>query len=184
MAEDPGAPAAKDKPERRYRGFRQAGALIGPQTRAAAAKRGYADARLKALWPEIAGPELAALAAPVKLTPARGPAGGLLTLGVAGANGPRVQMLLPLIRERVNAALGPGAVGRVRLTQAARPAAAAGFAEAPAAFAPPPPADISAFAAPLSSIGDDDFRAALQTLAQNVVSQSRKTTVRPATEDS
>ncbi len=54
---------------RRYSGFRPAGALIGPQTRTAAARRGYADARLKALWSEIAGPEIAAVARPVKLTP-------------------------------------------------------------------------------------------------------------------
>ena len=33
-------------------------------------------------------------------------------------------MLLPLLRERVNAALGPGTVGRIQLTQAAH-----GFAE-------------------------------------------------------
>lgn len=183
MAEDPGAGGAKGKSDRRYRGFRPAGALIVQQTRAAASRRGYADARLKALWPEIAGPEIAAVAAPVKLTPARGPAGGLLTLGVQGANGPQVQMLLPLIRDRVNAALGPGAVGRVRITQAT------GFAEPPAAFArpsapAPAAADISGLAAPLSSIGDDELRAALETLAQNVVSRSRKPPARPGDKES
>lgn len=171
MANDLGAGAGKGK--RGRGGFRPAGALIGPQTSTAAARRGYADARLKALWADIAGPEIAAVAQPVKLTPTRGPAGGLLTLGVQGAHGPQVQMLLPLIRERVNTALGPGAVGRVRITQAT------GFA-APAAArtpsAPPPPApDIAEFAAPLSSIGDDALRAALETLAQNVISRSRKT---------
>ena len=173
MADDLGAGAGKGKRDRRFGGFRAAGALIGPQTSTAAARRGYADARLKALWRDIAGPEIAAVAAPVKLTPTRGPAGGLLTLGVKGANGPQVQMLLPLIRERVNAALGPGTVGRVRITQAT------GFAEPPAVFerapAAAPAPDAGEFAAPLSSIGDDALRAALETLAQNVLSRSRKT---------
>ena len=176
MADDLGAAAGKGKRDRRSRGFRPAGSLIGSQTSTAAAKRGYADARLKALWSEIAGPEIASVARPVKLTPTRGPAGGLLTLGVQGANGPQVQMLLPLIRDRVNAALGPGTVGRLRITQAG------GFAEEPAEFkravtlAPDP--DIAEFAAPLSSIGDDALRAALETLAQNVLSRSRKSTSR------
>lgn len=170
MADDLGAGAGKGK--RGRGGFRPAGALIGPQTSTAAARRGYADARLKALWADIAGPEIAAVAHPVKLTPTRGPAGGLLTLGVQGAHGPQVQMLLPLIRERVNAALGPGAVGRVGITQATA-AAAPKAARTPSA--PPDPPDIEAFAAPLSSIGDDALRSALETLAQNVLSRSRKT---------
>lgn len=176
MAEQTGAPGGKGKPEQRRPGFRRAGALIDAQTRTAAGRRGYAEARMKALWAEMVGPEIAGVARPVKLTPTRGPAGGLLTLGVAGANGPQIQMLVPLIRERVNAVLGPGAVGRVRITQAT------GFAEAPADFArtepPAAPPDISGFAAELSSIGDDDLRAALQTLAENVVSRARKRAIK------
>lgn len=174
MAEELGAGAGKGKRPRRFGGFRPAGALIAAQTSTAAGKRGYADARLKALWRDIVGQEIAGLAAPVKLTPTRGPAGGLLTLGVQGANGPQVQMLLPLIRERVNGALGPGTVGRVRITQAA------GFAEPGGTFARPAPdpgpsvAEVAELAAPLSSIGDDALRAALETLAQNVLSRARK----------
>lgn len=172
MADETGAPGAKNKPDRRGRGFRQAGALIAEQTRAAQARRGFADARLKALWPEIVGPEFAALAHPVKLSPSRGPAGGLLTLGVLGANGPQVQMLAPLIRERLNAALGPGAVGRIQLTQATTGAAPA---KPPRERAVPAPetADIAALQAPLSSIGDPELRAALETLARNVISHAR-----------
>ena len=175
MADDTGAPGAKDKTARRFRGFRHAGVLIAPQTQAAATRRGYAEARLKALWPDIAGAEIAAIARPLKLSTPRGPAGGLLTLGVAGANGPRVQMLLPLIRERVNAAFGPRAVGRIQITQAP-------FSPAPAPAPPAPPReapDISELNEPLSSIGDADLRAALETLARNVLSRTRK----PATKE-
>ncbi len=170
MAEEPDAGARKDKAGHRPRGFRRAGELIAPQTRAASARRGFALARLQALWADIVGPEIAAVTRPLRLAAARGPAGGLLTLGVDGANGPQVQMLTPLIRERANAALGPGAVGRIQLAQT-------GFAEAPAAFAPPPPApppELGPMAAPISSIGDPDLRAALETLARNVLSRTRR----------
>lgn len=182
MGEETGAPGGNGKGPRGGqgarrsgpKGFRRAGVLIEPQTRAAAARRGYAEARLKALWAEIAGPEAAALATPVKLTMARGPAGGLLTLAARPACGPQVQMMLPLIRERVNAAMGPGTVGRVQITQGT------GFAEPAAAFRPKaepepePEVDLGEVEDTLSSIGDRDFRAALETLARNVLSRRGK----------
>lgn len=160
-------PEAKDK-SRRSRGFRPAAALITEQMATAAAKRGYALARLQALWAEIAGPEIAAVARPVRLATARGPAGGLMTLAVHGANAPQVQMLLPLIRERVNAALGPNTVGRIQLTQSGLPEVVP-----PPLPAPPPEPDMSRLAEGLSSIGDPELRAALETLARNVVSRAR-----------
>ena len=116
MADDHGRQRGKDKPARLSRGFVRAGGLIEPQLRTAAARRVYAQARLRALWPEIAGSEFAAICAPLKLARARGPAGGLLTLAVDGPHAPQLQLLLPLLRERVNAALGPGTVGRIQLT--------------------------------------------------------------------
>ncbi len=73
MAGDAGAGRADGK-GRRGRGFRRAGALVEPQTRAAAARRGFAEARLKALWRDIVGEEIAAIARPLKLAAARGPA--------------------------------------------------------------------------------------------------------------
>ena len=163
----------KDKPARLSRGFVRAGGLIEPQLRTAAARRGFAQARLRALWPEIAGPEFAAICAPLKLARARGPAGGLLTLAVDGPHAPQLQLLLPLLRERVNAALGPGTVGRIQLTHSP-----AGLAEPPAA-APrrrrrrEPPPDLGRHAGTISSIGDGELRAALETLARNVLSRSR-----------
>lgn len=171
--EGKGKPARAPAPQRIARGFVRAGGLVEPQMRTAAARRGFAQARLRALWGEIAGPEFAAICAPVKLARARGPAGGLLTVAVAGAHAPQLQMLLPLLRERVNAALGPGTVGRIQLTQAAH-----GFAEAPAAFAPRPaaeaaPVDLGEVGGTLSSIGDGDLRAALETLARNVLSRAK-----------
>jgi hypothetical protein len=172
MAEDSGTPRRKDKPARLSRGFVRAGGLIEPQMRTAAAKRGFAQARLRALWAEIAGPEFAAISAPLRLARARGPAGGLLTLAVSGPHAPQMQMLLPLLRERINGALGPGTVGRIQLTQAA-----GGFAEPPAPFEPAPetaPPGLGAMAPTLSSIGDGELRRALETLARNVLSRQGK----------
>ena len=170
MADDSDTRRPKDKPARLSRGFVRAGGLIEPQMRTAAAKRGFAHARLRALWPEIAGPEFAAICAPLRLARARGPAGGLLTVAVSGAHAPQLQMLVPLLRERVNAALGPGTVGRIQLTHAAH-----GFAEPPARFhaQPPAPPELGEVAGELSSIGDGDLRDALETLARNVLSRSR-----------
>ena len=119
MAEGPGktSPPGRAGPDRpRLRPGRRADRAR--RCAPPAPRRGFAQARLRALWPEIAGPEFAAICAPVRLARARGPAGGLLTVAVSGAHAPQLQMLLPLLRERVNAALGPGAVGRIQLTQA------------------------------------------------------------------
>ncbi|MFT3973970.1 MAG: DUF721 domain-containing protein [Amaricoccus sp.] len=137
----------------------------------AASRRGFAQARLRALWPEIAGAELASVCAPLKLTAARGPAGCLLTLAVAGAHAPRLQMLIPMLRDRVNAALGPGTVGRIQLAHAP-----AGFVAPPAPARAPlegPPPDIGAAAESLSTIGDGELESALETLARNVVIRAR-----------
>lgn len=172
MAEQTGTPPRQGKPARRARGFTRAGGLIQAQLSTVAARRGFAQARLIALWADIAGPELAAACRPVKLAAVRGPAGGLLTLAVSGAHAPKVQMLVPLLRERVNAALGPGTVGRVQLVHAA-----GGFDAVPAPRRPTAaeaPADLGKLSPALSSIGDDDLRQALETLARNVLSRSRR----------
>ncbi|MFO1210753.1 MAG: DciA family protein [Amaricoccus sp.] len=170
MGEETDRQRPERKGGRRARGFVRAGGLIEPQMRTAAARKGYSEARLRALWPEIAGPEFAAICAPVRLARARGPAGGLLTVAVSGPHAPQLQMLVPLLRERINATLGPGTVGRIQLTQAVQ-----GFAEPAAPFRtrPTPVADIGAVKGTLSSIGDGELRAALETLARNVLSRTR-----------
>ena len=172
MADDHGTRGAEGKAARRSRGFVRAGGLIESQVRVCAGKRGFVQARLRALWPEIAGAEFASICAPLRLARARGPAGGLLTVAVSGPHAPQLQMLLPLLRERINAALGPGTVGRIQLTQAihgfaepARPYAAERPAPAPVALGP--------VADTLSTIGDGSLRGALETLARNVLSRSR-----------
>ena len=156
---------------RRARGFVRAGGLIEPQMTRAAAGRSFAQARLRTLWPDIAGPEFATISAPVKLTRARGPTGGLLMLAVAGAHAPQIQMMIPVLRERVNAALGPGTVGRIQPRHAPAVFAAPDRPARPAPDLPPP--DLGPVVGTLSSIGDGELRSALETLARNVVIRAR-----------
>lgn len=157
-------------PARSTGGFKRAGGLIGTQLGTVAARRGYVQARLLSLWAEIAGPQTAAMCWPIRLAPARGPAGGILTLGVSGANAPLVQMQLPALRDRVNAALGPASVGRIQIVHTAPQEARATPAEHPASARVP--VDLGDTAERLSSIGDDDLRGALETLARNVLSRA------------
>ena len=79
-----------------------------------------------------------------------------------------------VVRERVNAALGPNAVGRIQLVHAA-----GGMAEPATPYRPAPARDaapggeLGRFGPQISSIGDADLRAALETLTRNVLSRGR-----------
>lgn len=121
-------------PRRRMRGFEPAAALVAPDLRRAAEKRGFAVARLLTDWPEIVGPETAAHTRPVKVSHGKG-MGATLTVLTDGAHAPLVQMQLPRLRERVNAVYGFNAISRIVITQTA----AQGFAEGQAQFRPAPP---------------------------------------------
>jgi hypothetical protein len=168
---------SSDPPERRARGFQRAGGIVAPKLAAAARQRGFAEARIVTDWAAIAGPDIAAAARPVKMSRPRGPrgiaGGGTLTIEADGARAPEVQMMLPTLRERVNAALGYPAVARIQVVHGW------GFAEPARPFrhAPvPPPADparLDPLLTEVSSIGDGGLRSALETLARNVVSRSR-----------
>ncbi len=177
MTGQTGTTGGKGKAERRARGFARAGGLIAPQVRTAAAKRGFAEARLLTHWAEIAGPEIAAIARPVKMARGRGAKGATLSVLTDGAHAPQMQMMLPVLRARINAACGMDTVGTIRITQTS---GAAGFAEPAAGFvqdaAPsePPAEKLAPVITSLSSIGDPGLRSALETLAKNVLSRRAK----------
>lgn len=119
---------------RRRHGFRQAATLLADRVQNAAERRGFAVARLLTHWPEIAGPQLASVTRPIRISHARGGFGATLTLLTTGPAAPLVEMQLPHLRERVNACYGYNAIQRIVLTQTA----ATGFAEGQAVFAPAP----------------------------------------------
>ena len=167
--------AQSPAPPRHARGFQRAGGIVAPKLAAAAERRGFAEARLITDWAAIAGPDIAAATRPVKMTRPRGPKGaghgGTLTIEADGARAPEVQMMLPALRARVNAALGFAAVARIQVVHGW------GFAEAPAPFlhdaspSEPDPVRLEPLLTAVSSIGDGGLRAALETLARNVVSR-------------
>ena len=89
-----------------------------------------------------------------------------------------LQMDLPRLKDRVNAAYGYNAIARISLTQTA----ATGFAEGQAEFSPAPrpkaarapdPALQAEAAAVAAPVHDDALRAALEALAQNVLTRRK-----------
>lgn len=170
----PAAPARL----RRLRGFEPAGGLVKERIRSVGESRGFAVARLVTHWAEVVGPELAAMALPVKIGYGREGLGATLTLLVEGARAPMVDMSRERIRDRVNACYGYNAIARILLTQTS----ASGFAEGQAAFAPAPkparPAPSAEIAAQASQsaegCADAGLRAALEELARNVLSRPAK----------
>lgn len=173
QSQQPGAP-------RRAAGFRAAAALVSERVRVAGESRGFAVSRLLTHWAEIAGPEVASMARPVNISFRREGLGATLTLLTTGATAPLLQMKLPWLRERVNACYGYNAIARITLTQTA----ATGFAEGQAEFghAParaaagaqaPDPATRGRAAQVAAGVRDETLRAAIEALAQNVLSKGR-----------
>lgn len=175
MARAPSPPNAP--PSRRMRGFEPAVGLLKDRIRAAGELRGFAMTRLLTHWPEIVGEDLARITRPVKVGHTREGMGATLTLLTRAAEAPMVQMQLPQIKDRVNACYGYAAIARISLTQTA----ATGFAEGQASFAPAPkpapkPADpeiAKAAAATAAGVHDDTLRAALEALAQNILTRPK-----------
>jgi hypothetical protein len=85
-------------------------------------RAGFADPTLVLRWDEIAGPETARLARPIRF--AEGPSGGVLTLRSEPGAALFLQHESRSLCERINAFLGSPAVSRLRFVQgplAARP---------------------------------------------------------------
>jgi len=178
-------PAETSRAARRYRGFEPAASLLKDPIRKASETRGFAATRLLTHWPEIAGPDLAPLCRPVKVSHAQEGLGATLTLLTTGAAAPLVQMQLQRLRERVNACYGYAAIARIRLTQTA----AEGFGEAPGAFqhrplggdnfVPAPTPALERARAVVQGLTDDvsdpGLKAALARLAENVLTRSART---------
>ncbi len=151
----PRVPIVPHEPAPRNFAPRGIAAILAPVTRPAFRRRAPAAAHILADWPQLAGPELAARAAPVKF------AGGTLTLGCTGPTALELQMAAPQIIARLNMALGHNTVERLRFEQQVpRPAATA-----PARPAPPNPAP------PPESLPTGELGAALARLYQGIKSR-------------
>ena len=88
-------------------------ALLAPVLRPAFRKRAPAAAQLLADWPALAGPELAARAAPIKF------AAGTLTLACTGPTAMELQLNVQSLIRRLNLGLGNAMVERLRFVQQA-----------------------------------------------------------------
>jgi hypothetical protein len=161
---------------RRMRGFEPAAGLLQERIRKAGESRGFAASRVLTHWAEVAGRDIAALCRPVKVSYAQGGFGATLTVLATGAAAPLVQMQLPKLKERVNAAYGYAAITRIVVTQTA----AQGFSEPPARFEgpnirPPSPEALARARAVVGGltdgVADDGLRAALDRLATNVLTR-------------
>jgi len=153
------------------RGFVQTGALLSARIRGATERRGFAETRLLTQWETICGPDIAAIAQPLKVSYARDGFGATLTVACDGARAPEVQMQGPVIREKVNACYGYNAISRVRITQLD----STGFAEAQAQYTPQPetsaPGVRPAPPKEVDTVGDPSLRQALAELGQNIRSR-------------
>ncbi len=159
------------------RGFKRTATLLNEQIRRAGESRGFAVTRVLTHWAEIAGPEIAAIARPVKIGYGRTGLGATLTVLTTGAQAPMLEMQKDRLRERVNAAYGYNAISRVRITQTAP----TGFADGQARFETPAPKprpepnpEVCRDATETADgIADEGLRAALERLGRNVLSKQR-----------
>lgn len=166
----------RKEPDRRMRGFEQTSSLLAARIRQAGEARGFAVTRLLTHWDEIAGPSIAGIARPVEISYGRGGFGATLTLLTTGAQAPMLEMQKEALREKVNATYGYAAISRIRITQTAP----TGFSEGQATFTRPKPAVKAPDQATIAKahqvaagVENDDLRAALETLAQNVLSRGK-----------
>jgi hypothetical protein len=107
----------EDGPARRRNRVTPVGGDAGLAAATAFSRAGFSDPTLVLRWSEIAGPEVARLAQPVKFSD--GPSGGTLTLrALPGAALFLAHEKRPLC-ERINAYLGRNAVAQLKFSQGA-----------------------------------------------------------------
>ena len=169
-------PLSTPSADHRMRGFEPAFGLMKQAVRVAGESRGFAVARLLTHWAEVAGEDMARKTRPVKIGYGKGGMGATLTLLVKASEAPMVQMALPVLKERVNSVYGYAAISHIHLTQTA----ATGFAEGQAEFTPAPkaakapdPVTRAKAEAVAGVVADPGLRAALEQLAENILTRRR-----------
>jgi hypothetical protein len=132
------------------------------------AKQGFAARELVTRWVEIAGREVAAHSEPLKIQWPRPVEGqpqepATLVLRVEGPMALEIQHTSDVILERVNRFFGWNAVGRLALRQAPL-----SRREKPGAENSPDPKAVAEIAESLSSIEDEQLKAALARLGASI----------------
>jgi len=142
------------EPPPRHFAPRGIAALLAPVVRPAFRRRAPAAATLLADWDSLAGPDIAARAAPVKF------AGGTLTLACTGPAAMELQHFAPHLISRLNLALGQPMVERLRFVQ-----------QAPVHLATPPPPSPRHPVPPPPGLPDGPLGEALAKLYQGIKSK-------------
>src|SRR6267378_4134332 len=142
--------------------------MLGDVFSAVYAKQGFAARELVTRWAEIAGPEIAAHAEPLKMQWPRPVEGqpqepATLVLRVEGPMALEIQHSAHVILERVNRFFGWSAVGRLALRQAPL-----SRRNRPVASRAPDPSAVAKVAETLSSVEDAELRAALARLGASI----------------
>jgi hypothetical protein len=145
-----GATAPENAAARNY-APRGIAALLAPVLRPAFRKRAPAAAQLLADWLTLAGPDIAARAAPVKF------AAGTLTLACSGPTAMELQLSAQSLISRLNLGLGNAMVERLRFVQ-----------QAPGIAATIPKAAIRANLTPPDNLPEGELGAALAKLYQGI----------------
>ena len=132
------------------------------------AKQGFAARELVTRWAEIAGPEIAAHSEPLKVQWPRPVEGqpqepATLILRVEGPAALEIQHSSDVILQRVNRFFGWSAVGRLALRQAPL-----SRRKGPARSRAPDARRVEEIARTLSSVEDDELRAALARLGASI----------------
>jgi hypothetical protein len=162
--------------KRKSRGFLQTGGLLKSRIRGATEKRGFAETRLLTNWVDIAGPAIAKLCRPIKVSYRQQGFGATLTVLTTGANAPMLQMQLPQIMTKVNGVYGYNAISKINITQTAP----TGFGEPDAAFERQKPtkplSDVQRKDVELSvkDVSDSSLQDALTRLGENIIIRQNK----------
>ena len=161
------------------KGFQRTSSLLVSRIRRASESRGFAQSRLLTDWAEIAGQDIAACARPVEVSYGRGGMGATLTLLTTGAHAPVLEMQKERLRTKVNGVYGYNAIARIKITQTAPTGFSEGqvafeHREAPAAPAPANPAVRAKAVQDTQAVADDDLRAALARLGENIFNKTNR----------
>ena len=145
--------------------------LVGKALDPLTAHRGFATAELTAGWADIVGSRYADCSRPEKIVWPRGAENdrntGLLIVRVDGPRALLFQHEIGQVIERVNAFIGHGAIGKIRILQG--PVEARQEPEKPTP-GPLDPEGEESLAAALSGVDSENLRAALDRLGRAVLS--------------
>ena len=125
-----------DQPAPRNFAPRGIAAILAPVVRPAFRRRAPAAAQILADWPQLAGPDLAVRAVPLKFV------GGTLTLGCTGPTAVELQYAAPQIISRLNMALGHATIERLRFEQQMLRVSSTPSVRVAARHPAPPPQDL------------------------------------------